>query len=299
MGISTEPEAGKYSVPERLLAYTRKSSSIKCHVARFFDKEGARFKGRKVVDLPTGGGLTSYHVAQAGGEALPYDIFPEYFEVEGLTCEKADILEGIPLPDASCDDAFCQEGIEHFTDQFKPLCEFNRVMKKGGALFITTPNYSSLLSRLSYALTESERWNLRIPPNEADTVKAPISKDRDKGEVYFGHVFLIGIQKLRVLAKAAGFKVVKVHPTRSRSGSILLFPFTYPFVYAANLWIRGRMKRKHPNDKERHAIYDELFRLGTSPRVLLVSHLFVEFEKEREWHEASSRIRGAEAPVSS
>jgi hypothetical protein len=59
------------------------------------------------------------------------------------------------------------------------------------------------------------------------------------------------------------------------------------------MWIRRRMKRKHPKDVQRHAIYDELFRLGTSPRVLLASHLFVEFEKEREWTEASSRIRGA------
>lgn len=293
MGPNNASETGKFSVPDTLSSYISKRSSIKCHVARFFKKEGARFKGRKVVDLPAGGGLTSYHVAMNGGEAMPFDIFPEYFEVEGLTCKKADILEGIPLEDGSCDDAFCEEGIEHFSDQFKPLCEFNRVMKTGGALFITTPNYSSLLSRLSYALSESERWNLRIPPNEADTVKAPITNDRDKGEVYFGHVFLIGIQKLRVLAKVAGFKIVKVHPTRPRSGSLLLFPFAYPFVYMANLWIRMRMKRKHPNDAVRHAIYDELFRLGTSPRVLLVSHLFVEFEKERDWQDASSRIRGA------
>jgi SAM-dependent methyltransferase len=293
MGTTTAPETGKYSVPEKLRSYESKSSSIKCHVARFFEREGSRFKGRRVLDLPTGGGLTSYHVAMHGGEALPYDIFPEYFEVQGLTCEKADILEGIPLEDGSCDDAFCQEGIEHFTDQFKPLCEFNRVMKTGGSLFITTPNYSSLLSRLSYALTESERWNLRIPPNEADTVKTPLTDDRDHGDVYFGHVFLIGIQKLRVLARAAGFKVVKVHPTRARTGSLVLFPFTYPFVFMANMWIRRRMKRKHPNDVQRHEIYDELFRLGTSPRVLLSSHLFVEFEKEREWSEASSRIRGA------
>ncbi len=293
MANTSAPETGKYSVPDKLRSYESKPSSIKCHVARFFQREGSRFKGRKVLDLPTGGGLTSYNVAINGGEAMPYDIFPEYFEVEGLTCEKADILEGIPLEDASCDDAFCQEGIEHFTDQFKPLCEFNRVMKTGGSLFITTPNYSSLLSRLSYALTESERWNLRIPPNEADTVKTPLTDDRDQGDVYFGHVFLIGIQKLRVLARAAGFKVVKVHPTRPRTGSIVMFPFTYPFVFMANLWIRRRMKRKHPKDEQRHAIYDELFRLGTSPRVLLSSHLFVEFEKEREWGEASARIRGA------
>jgi SAM-dependent methyltransferase len=261
-------------------------------VARFFEREGQRFRGRRVLDLPTGSGLTSYRVAVAGGEPLPFDIFPETFEVEGLTCERADVLAGIPLEDASCDDAFCQEGIEHFTDQFRALCEFNRVLRPGGALFVTTPNYSSLLSRLSYLLTESERWNSRIPPNEADTVKTPLAESRDTAEVYFGHVFLIGIQKLRVLARAAGFRVVEVHPTRPRNGSLLLLPLLWPLVWLANAWIRRRMKRKHPHDAARHAIYDELFRLGTSVRVLTASHLFVEFEKERDWHEASSRVRG-------
>ncbi len=292
MGPTSTTAAADLKVPERLRAYESNPRSIKCHVARFFEREGQRFQGHRVLDLPAGSGLTSYHVVKSGGEALPFDIFPESFEVEGMECARADVLEGIPMEDKSCDDVFCQEGIEHFTDQFRPLCEFNRVMKKGGSLFITTPNYSSLLSRLSYFLTESERWNLRTPPNEADTVKTPMSKDRDRGDVYFGHVFLIGIQKLRVLARAAGFKVTKVHPTRPRNGSLLIFPVVYPLVYLANVWIRRRMKRKHPKDVMRHEIYDELFRLGTSPRVLLASHLFVEFEKERDWQEASERIRG-------
>ncbi len=290
--MTTTSTKQRFSVPDGLSYYESKPSSIKYHVARFFEREGARFKGRKVLDLPAGEGLTSYNIAKVGGEALPFDIFPEYFAVQGMTCEQADILEGIPLPDESCDDAFCQEGIEHFTDQFRSLCEFSRVMKKGGALFVTTPNYSSLVSRLSYALTESERWSLRVPPNEADTVKAPLGELHDLGEVYFGHVFLIGIQKLRVLAVAAGFKVVKVHPTRPRNASLLMLPFAYPLIYLANMRIRRRMKRKYPDDVERHAIYDELFKLGTSLRVLLSSHLFVEFEKERDWKDATARMRG-------
>lgn len=278
--------------PPELLKHTCDWRSIKYHIAKFFEAEGSRFRGRSVVDLPCGAGLSSYHIAKAGGHPVSLDIFPEYFEIDGLQCQKADILKGLPLEDESVDDGFCEEGIEHFTDQFRALCEFNRVMKKDGFLFVTTPNYSSVLSRLSYALTESERWNNRIPPNELDTVKAPLSGDRDGDEVYFGHVFLIGIIKLRVLARAAGFRLVKVHPTRIRNGSRLLFPFAYPFIYLANLRIRNRMKRKHKSDTKRHEVYDELFHLGTSPRVLMASHLFVEFQKVENTGQACTRLRG-------
>jgi ubiquinone/menaquinone biosynthesis C-methylase UbiE len=52
------------------------------------------------------------------------DLFPEYFNVEGLTCLRVNVMEGIPLESNSVDCVICQEGIEHFSDQLKVFKEF-------------------------------------------------------------------------------------------------------------------------------------------------------------------------------
>ena len=275
------------SIPEEVRQYEEKPRSIKFHVARFLRAEGKRFAGRRVLDLPAGNGLTSLRLLEAGARPLPFDLFPEYFQVSGLECTRADLSEGIPLEDASVDDAFCQEGLEHFHDQFGALCEFNRVLRPGGSLFLTTPNYSNLQARLSYLLAESERSGSIPPPNELDSVWMKGGEGEEA--FYFGHVFLIGIQRLRVLARLSGFRVARVLPTRVKNGSLLLFPFAWPFILLSNAITRWKNRRKFPGDARRAEVYDELFRLGTSPRVLLHSHLFLELEKECDWREIPGR----------
>ena len=79
-------------------------------------------------------------------------------------------MEGLPVEDAFADYLICQEGIEHFSDQLASFKEFNRVLKKGGGLIVTTPNYSSLRAKMSYFLSESERFNSIIAPNELDSI---------------------------------------------------------------------------------------------------------------------------------
>jgi SAM-dependent methyltransferase len=156
------------------------------------------------------------------------DLFPEYFEIEGIECHRANIQEGLPNKSKTADALICQEGIEHFSNQFGALKEFNRVLKQNGILLITTPNYSNIRSKISYLLSESERFNSTMPPNELDNIW--MSKQEITNEIYFGHIFLIGIQKLRVLAKLSGFKIKKFHFTRVKSTSLILFPFFYPFI---------------------------------------------------------------------
>jgi len=53
-------------------------------------------------------------------------------------------------------------------------------------------------------------------------------------EIYFGHVFLIGVQKLRVLAKLAGFKIKHIQFTRLKTTSLFIFPFAYPFIFLSS-----------------------------------------------------------------
>jgi SAM-dependent methyltransferase len=266
-------------------------SSIKYYVKKYFITHGDSYKNKLVVDFPAGNGVTSNILKNIGANPIPLDLFTEYFEVEGLACVRANIREGLPLADKSADALVCQEGIEHFSDQYQALQEFNRVLKSKGTLLITTPNYSNLRARLSYLLSESERFNSTMPPNELDSIW--MARTEITNEIYFGHIFLIGIQKLRVLAKLTGFKIKKCHSTKTKSTSLLLLPVFYPFIYLSN-WITYRKNLRKNKDYDREtvkAVYDEIFRLSINLKILTGSHLMVEFEKEQDFDKVAQGLR--------
>jgi len=192
--------------------------SIKYYIKRFLLNNTERFSGKIIIDFPAGNGITSRIIKEIGASPIPFDLFPEYFKVAGIECKRANIASGIPLEDSFADALICQEGIEHFADQLNAIKEFNRLIKPHGILLITTPNYSNLRAKLSYLLSESERFNSIMPPNELDSVW--MSKDEISTEPYYGHIFLIGILKLRILAKLAGFKIREIHFTRIKPTSL-------------------------------------------------------------------------------
>lgn len=265
--------------------------SIKYYVKRFIQANATNFKGKKVVDLPAGNGVTSRILNEVEAEVIPFDLFPEYFSYDALECKRADVLKGMPLEDDSIDYIICQEGIEHFTDQFKALQEFNRILKKGGSLLITTPNYSNLQSRFSYFLSESERFNQILPPNEIDSIW--MNNQTLSSEIYFGHVFLIGVQKLRVLSKLAGFNIKRIIFTRARTTSIILLILSYPLIYLSNLitYFKNIRKLKSNERNYKKKVYREVFKLSVNIKLLIDSHLFIEFEKCEHFNEVMKNLK--------
>ncbi len=199
---------------------------------------------------------------------------PEFFRVPEISCTFVDLSEDLPYVDSSVDFLLCQEGIEHVTDQFHVLTEFARVLKNQGTLLVSTPNYSNIRSRLSYLLNESELFGKIMPPNEVDSVW--FSSDQ-KNKIYFGHVNLIGIQRLRLFAKLAGLNIKKVHPNRVNYTSLLLFPLVYPFICYFSWSSYRRMKRKQGAVAAKKVLGS--YKLAICPRILLQNHLNVEFEK--------------------
>ena len=61
-------------------------------------------------------------------------------DVAGVTWMVADV-QHIGLPDASVDTVISCETIEHLPDPVQALREFHRVLRPGGRLILTTPNY--------------------------------------------------------------------------------------------------------------------------------------------------------------
>jgi SAM-dependent methyltransferase len=268
-----------------------KSKDIKDHVNAYIKANAGFFKGKKVIDMPAGTGLTSKTLMEAGAEVYPFDLFPEFFQQKEMSCSYADIMEKLPLDNSFAQALICQEGIEHFENQLYALKEFNRVLVNGGKLIITTPNYSNLRSRFSYLISESEYFSKFMPPNEMESIWMAQSGEP---RIYFGHIFLIGIQKLRCLAKLSGFQIEKVQRVRTNKTSVWLLPLYYPFIYLFNyLTYKKALKKLGANpDKNKLQAYKEIFNLAVNVSILTDSHLFVVLKKECDTTEVASHLIG-------
>lgn len=272
--------------------YEDNPKSIKYHVKQFLLRNQSWYNGKSILDFPAGNGVTSRILKEIGATPLAYDLFPEYFQEADIECRRANIRDGLPLEDSSVDGIICQEGIEHFSDQYHAMKEFSRVCEKGGKLLITTPNYSNLRSRLSYLLSESERYHKHMPPNLVDSIW--MNDDRLTDEVYFGHIFLIGMQKLRLLANLNGFEIESYALTKYNGTSMWLFPILYPFILASNIWAYRkniRKKRMRADFEEIKQVYKETLSWSVNPRVLIGSNLMVSFIKKSEPSEVIHQLR--------
>lgn len=254
----------------------------------YVNKNESLFKGKTVVDFPAGSGVISQFLNEKGWQikVLPFDLFPEFFKYTGLKCIKADAMAGLPIEKNSVDIILCQEGIEHFSDQLKSLKNFSQNLKMGGTLIVTTPNYSNIVAKLSYLLTESERFNRYMAPNEVDSIW--LNQDLKDNEVYLGHVFLIGIQKLRLMGKLTGFKIKHIHFSEFKFSAFCWFLIFYPFIFLSNSVTYLKNAYKNPSAK---AVYKEVYKLAINPKILIDGSLVVEFEKTLEVDDVVGRLR--------
>jgi len=265
--------------------------SPKYYVKKYLDSHQGELRGKIVLDVPAGNGATTEILLENGARVEPFDLFPEYFMLKDIGCKRADIADKIPVTDNYADMLICQEGIEHFSDQLKAFKEFNRALKMQGTLLLTTPSASSLAARLSYLLFESETAR-QMPPNEIDDIW--MSDKSVSSEIYHGHIFLIGLQKLRILAKLAGFKIKEVKYVRLSKGSLFLLPFFYPLILASSYfrYFRSLARHKDIPAAYKFGVYREQLRMNLDPQNLVNKHTFIIFEKETELKDVDFRTAG-------
>jgi SAM-dependent methyltransferase len=236
------------------------------------------FDNKVVVDFPAGDGVNSRFFHEQGAKVKAFDLFPDFFKPTNLDCHHADITKGLPLPNSSADIIVCQEGIEHFQDPLSVFKEFARVLKEGGLLLLTTPSYSHLAARLAYFCFESESVR-HMPPNEIDSIWRT---NNDKGyETYYGHIFLLGVQKLRLFGLLSGLKIRNNFWIKSSKTSIFLFPFAYPLIVLISALAYYRNKKrvsKLPLGSEENTFRDQ-FLENIEPKNLLNKYTVLLFEK--------------------
>ncbi len=245
--------------------------------------------GRRVLDIPCGAGRATWEFKQKEAEIVALDLFPQFMGASQVTAQFADLTESLPLQSDDFDWVVCEEGIEHVPNQLAVLEEFNRVLKRGGRVLLTTPNDSHLRARLSRFLFETDIWN-RMPPTEIDSVWFAEGRS-DK--LYLGHLFLLGVQQLQSLATFSGFRVTRRVRTEVSGTSAILAAVCYPILVLLTLvtYFSYVRKNSHVDERVRKEVLWERVKLNLSPKTLCCKHIFWELTKVEDLAETRSRLK--------
>jgi SAM-dependent methyltransferase len=227
-------------------------------------------RGKKVIDLSAGSGYIINEFLKAGADVELYDLFPEQNTFCKKECWHIDLQKTFPIETGAADVVILGETIEHLPNQHFFFVEASRILKPGGVLLLTTPNSSSLRSRFSQFLMESEHYSTPAP-NETDA----FTKWPGSNEGYFSKLFISGLLRLRTLAALSGLSIKKVHRSQGSSTSYLLLIY-YPVLY---YFSRKNLRKQVKNDPANRRVYEEIFGLNTSIGVLTSKHLIVEWVK--------------------
>jgi SAM-dependent methyltransferase len=233
--------------------------------------------GKVVLDIPAGDGRASNEFHRKNATVKALDLFPEFMRAPGVDAEFGDMAETLPLPDESVDYVLCQEGIEHVSDQLGLLNEFNRVLKPGGQLLLTTPSMSHTRARLSHMLFETDLWR-RMPPTELDSVWF---SEGQTDRFYFGHLFLLGVHHLQTFCSIAGFETRERIATEIGWTSVILGVIMYPlFVLTTLLTYRNYSRKRREIPAElRKRIWWEHVKLNLSAKTMFCKHIFWVLDK--------------------
>ncbi len=238
---------------------------------KYTQRNKEQLKTKTFCDLSAGRGYITRLFEETGATVNAFDLFPNQNQFAKTIVQHIDLQKPFPIEDHSIDLAICCETIEHLPNQYFLFQEVNRILKTGGTFILTTPNSSSLRSRFSQFLMESEHYGAPAP-NELNA----FTKWENSNDGYFSKIFISGVLRLRTLGSINNLVLKQVHPTRRSSTSYLLLVLWYPALYYFN---RKAMNKQVKNDPEHSETYRAIFKLNISLNVLLGKHLIMEFGK--------------------
>jgi SAM-dependent methyltransferase len=114
----------------------------------------------KLLDFGCGWGQYLGAAKAVGWDAIGIEIDPEKIEFarsQGLNAVQGELLDGI-FDSETFDAVIAQQVFEHLYDPVSYIEEIRRVLKPGGVLFVSVPNYGSVLARFAGA-----NWDMVSP----------------------------------------------------------------------------------------------------------------------------------------
>lgn len=108
---------------------------------------GIDLRGRSILDVGCGRGYVGDVVVSAGGNYTGVDIVPSR---SGFRLAVASAT-ALPFPAQAFDGLFCIDVFEHIPDAAAAAAEFRRVLRPGGFVFLSVPNYGNVAGLVKWA----------------------------------------------------------------------------------------------------------------------------------------------------
>lgn len=190
-------------------------------------------KRGKLLDAPSGTGVLSMKIKELGYECYCCDINDEIFKGKDIEFRQGDLSKNIPFDTAFFDYITCTDGLEHMENPHSVIREFKRLLKRGGKLYISIPNYLNIERRLKYLVTGS----FTKPVNQK------MFKERFNCNTAMMHINTIGYPLLRFILESNGFHITKLDIDKRKPKMLLLTPITAMIKLYCLFWPKEAKER--------------------------------------------------------
>jgi len=202
-----------------------------------------------VLDAPCGGkAALTLALRERGFNAIGADLDQDAAQFLGAAFVEANLDTALPWPNAAFDAVISTEGIEHLENHFAFLREVSRILKPGGLLILTTPNITSLRSRVRFFFSGFFGRDGR-PLNES--ARHPLH-----------HIGLSTFPELRYEFRVSGLQIIKVTHTHIK-------PISYFYALQAPwAWLYTKIAFRKEKDPAQRIRNKQILATLTSPSLL-------------------------------
>jgi SAM-dependent methyltransferase len=191
----------------------------------------ARGAGRRVLDAPAGKGALTRLLLDRGYEVSASDIVPELFEVAEVPCLAGNLNERLPYPDASFDAVTSCNGLHRVLSLGRSVSEYARVLRPGGRLLITLPNFTKLSRRVRFLFSGVISW-----------AAVRSAKVTEEPEAHHRHA--VSLTEILLALQACGLELASVQGVQQSGARVVLWPIVL-FLRAALIFFPARRRRDY------------------------------------------------------
>ncbi len=191
-----------------------------------------------LLDAPAGEGALALRLKQLGFSVSCCDINPSAFSVQEIEIKEGDLNRSLPYLSESFDFITCIEGLEHLENPFNAIREFHRILKPGGKLFLSLPNYLNIERRLRFLITG---------------LFSKIPSPKRIGQGRFDHLWMLHLipltfPVLKLVLEHSGFKILQIAKDKEKKKMKWLLPLVWGIRLYCSFWPEDKKLDYHLNE---------------------------------------------------
>ena len=191
-----------------------------------------------LLDAPAGTGALALRLAGLGYSVSCLDINPASFQAPGLEFKVCDLSRPLPHPSESFDYVTCIEGLEHLENPFNAIREFHRILKPGGRIYLSVPNYLNIERRMRFLVTGIFS---KIPSPKK------LGKERFE-DLSMLHLTPLTYPILKLYMEHSGFKILRIEKDKVKQRMKFLLPVVWTIRLYCFFWPREKRMEYHLED---------------------------------------------------